>query len=149
MASPGKNSTDIPLRVSKAGKAVIEDFASEEGIEQVEVVRRALTEYFGKRGQKVDFSPAAKGGVQTRQTEQDAVEQVLDRVKALGLPEPETEYKLSHKVYDLAWPAREVAIEVAKRKRPADSNGWSVGHIRPNMKQADIDKILNSLPIAG
>lgn len=148
MALPGKDSVDIPLRVTKEGKVAIEAEAGALGVEQVELVRVALKEYFSNRGKTIQFSPQSKGGPQIRRIEWDAVEQVLERVKALGLPEPETEYKLGHKSYDMAWPSHKVAIEVAKRKRPADSNGWTVEHISPNMPTAKIDKMLKNLGLS-
>ena len=145
MATPGQNSRDFPVRVSKAGGDHIDTEAARLHIDKVEVFRLALTEYFARRGQQVDFSPAKKGGAQPRVPERQTIDRVRARVEELGLPPPESEYKVWQKVYDLAWPDRQVAVEVSQRKRPADRNGWRVAHIRPAMGRAEIDKVLRAL----
>lgn len=80
-------------------------------------------------------------------TEQDTVRQVLARIQQLGLPEPVSDYRLGHKTYDLAWPDQFVAVEISQRKRPADTNGWTVGHVKPTMTDNQIDKVLKALPL--
>lgn len=78
-------------------------------------------------------------------TEQELTGHVLARIRQLGLPKPVQEHKVGHKTYDLAWPDRQVAVEVAQRKRPADTNGWQVGFVKPTMSDGQIDKVLKAL----
>lgn len=145
MAAPGENSRDFEVRVTKAGAVAIDAEAREQNIELSEVFRRALVEYFEKRGKPIQFTPDKPGGVQRRTSERKTFEQILDRIHALGLPDPMPDYHLGHKVYDLAWPERETAVEISMRKRPAGKNEWKVGHIRPGMKPDRIDAILTQL----
>jgi len=147
MAVPGENSRDIPLRVTKEGDAAIASEAERLKTEKNEVIRMALRDYFKNRGQVIEFSPM-RGGKRTRMTEQQTFERVIRRIQALGLPEPQVEYRLRHKTYDLAWPDQYVAVEVSQRRRPADTNDWTVGYIKPTMDDGQIDKVLKALPLS-
>ncbi len=145
MALPGKNSRDYPVRVTKQGADLIDEEAKRLGIEKTEVFRMALTEYFKQRGHVIDFSPQ-RGGKRTRMTEKQTFERVMNRVTALGLPEPTVEFSLRHKTYDLAWPNQQAAVEISRHKRPTDKNDWFVGSIQPTMIDDEIDTVLMSLP---
>lgn len=146
VALPGENSRDFPVRVTKTGGEEIDAEAARLGIEKADVFRLALKQYFERQGKSVDFTPE-HGGKRKRMTEQQAIERVLERIRALGLPEPQVEYKLRFKTYDLAWPDRQVGIEVSQRKRPADTNDWTVGYIKPGANAAQIDEVLKKLPL--
>jgi hypothetical protein len=79
--------------------------------------------------------------------EQQAVDKVINRVKALNLPKPTIEFSLYHKTYDIAWPDKEIALDISRRKRPADTNNWQVWQIQPTMTDDQIDAVLKSLPL--
>lgn len=144
MGKPAADSRDIDLRVTKAGDDAIIAEAARLDVDKNEVVRRALADYFKARGKVIEFKPE-HGGSRQRMNEQQEVQRVLKRVQALGLPEPAVELKVRFKTYDLAWPDRQIGIEVSQRKRPADTNGWTVAWIRPGMGNAEIDQVLRGL----
>lgn len=146
MAVPGENSRDFPVRLTKQGGEAIDQEAERLKVEKTEVFRIALTEYFKSRGRVIEFSPR-RGGKRTRMTEQETFQRVMNRVQALALPEPTTEYTLWHKTYDLAWPDKQAAIEITRRKRPAAANDWIVGQVQPTMPDEQIDRVLKKLPL--
>lgn len=113
-------------------------------VDKNEVIRRALKAYFKAQGKTIEFKPD-HGGSRQRMNEEQEVQRVLGRVRALDLPEPEIEFKHRFKTHDLAWPDRHIGVEVSQRKRPADTNGWTVAWIRPGMGNAEIDQVLRGL----
>lgn len=147
MAVPGENSRDIPLRITEEGNAAIEAEAVRLNVKKNDVVRMALAEYFEQKGRTIEFAPQ-RGGKRTRMTEQQTFERVIGRLKALGLPEPTTEYSLHRKTYDLAWPDQRVAVEITSGKRSAGANDWTVEFVRPSMSDFEIDTVLKSLPLS-
>ncbi len=146
MALPGDDSRDIPLRVTEEGDAAITAEAVRLNQKKNDVVRLALAEYFEKRGQTIEFAPQ-RGGKRTRMTEQQTFNRVVKRVEALGLPEPQVEFQLHRKTYDLAWPAQRVAVEISQQQRRDGANDWTVGHVKPSMSNDEIDQVLKGLPL--
>lgn len=147
MAKARQGAVDFEFRLTSAGMEAVGDEARQLNLDKAEVIRAALAEYFQRRGKTISFAPEKQGGEKRRMTEREAMERVRRHIRALGLPEPSGDFRVGQKRYDLAWPEQRAAVEVSMRKRPADSNGWAVVWIKPDMSDSRMDKALRSLPL--
>lgn len=68
----------------------------------------------------------------------EATRHLMTRIRQTGLPAPETEYRFDPSRrwrFDLAWPARKVAVEI-------DGAIWTGGrHVRGHGYEADCEKL--------
>lgn len=146
MAVPGQNSRDFEVRVTKRGGEAIDDEADRLGVEKAEVFRIALAEYFKRKGQDIQFKPM-HGGKRIKMVEHQTIDRVIARIQALNLPSPTVGFSVFRKTYDLAWPDKKIAVDIARHKRRADVNNWAVWQIQPSMSDKEIDEVLTSLSL--
>lgn len=148
MGKPSANNKDIPLRLPVAGAQAVAEESDRLGMSEAEFIRTLLSDYFKARGEPVDFTVPPAGGKRNRLTDQDALNRVLSRIKALRLPAASVQGRIGRFTYDLVWPDRQAAVEIARTPRP-DIPDWTIAHITPQDSRSEIDRKLESLGLKG